>query len=223
MKKKAVRFAIDVPLMEIEVSPEKKHPLSSIVHISGNKITLVVKCTSQDLGMSHVMEKELMTIKRYNLKCFRSNLTYSLSISHQSQAATSPYSPPPPHPSNCLCEAIVGSSVTPCDSDDETEVGVEVTVVFPSSETILRCVVEFPAITTVTLSLSSPEDLFPLLRSVIFHLEGLLCCVDAPAAVRTVVALLLFPSESLLPSRLPSYPVVAPPLPSVISDVAVVQ
>ncbi|CAI9283869.1 unnamed protein product [Lactuca saligna] len=118
----------------------------------------------------------------------------------------------PPRPSNSLREAIVGSSATPCDSDDGPEAGVEVTVVFPTSETILRCVVEFPAAVTVTLSLSSPEDSFPLLRSAIFHLEGLLCRVDAPTVVRTVVALLLFPSEALLPSRLPSYRVVAPPL-----------
>ncbi|CAI9261004.1 unnamed protein product [Lactuca saligna] len=103
-------------------------------------------------------------------------------------------------PSNCLREAIVGSSATPCDFDDGPEAGVEVTVVFPSSETILHCATEFPATSTVTLSLSSPEDSFPLLQLEIFHLEGLVCHVDAPTTIRTVVALLLFPSESLLPS-----------------------
>ncbi|CAH1441218.1 unnamed protein product [Lactuca virosa] len=95
---------------------------------------------------------------------------------------------------NCLREAIVGSPTTPCDSDDGPEAGAEVTMVFPSYETVHRCAAELPATATVTLSLSSPEDSFPLLRSAICHLEGLLCRVDAPAAVRTIVTLLLFPS-----------------------------
>ncbi|CAI9261452.1 unnamed protein product [Lactuca saligna] len=46
--KEAVRFAIDVPLMETEVSPEKTHAsVADCTHLThGNKITLAVKCTS---------------------------------------------------------------------------------------------------------------------------------------------------------------------------------
>ncbi|CAH1433652.1 unnamed protein product [Lactuca virosa] len=129
----------------------------------------------------------------------------------------------PPRPSNCLREAIVGSPTTPCDSDDGPEAGVEVTVVFPSSETVHRCAAEPPVAATVTLPRSSPEDSFPLLRLAIAISKDYCVVSMPPAAVRTVVALLFFPSESLLSSPLPSYPVVATPPPSVNSDVAVVR